>query len=179
MIKDELTEVLNRKGVNEKLASFFKEILFAKEHPNFQRKFQIGNLSIIFVDIDDFKKVNDSFGHSVGDFVLKRVSSLLSKNLRCMDMVGRLGGEEFAIVLIGASEEESYRKAEEIRKRIQEENFEINSFKIKVTASLGVASLKNTNSHDFRDLIDLADKAMYEAKTKRGKNNTVKYSELK
>ena len=178
VINDELTGILNRRGVDEKLEFLFKEALYTKSHPESKRKFHIDNLSVIYIDLDDFKKVNDTYGHSVGDEVLKHFAELVQKEVRDVDMVGRLGGEEFVAALIGATEDDAYRKAKQIKRSLKE-NFHIQkNDDLKITASIGVASIKKTESKSISELIDMADKAMYEAKTNRGKDNVVKYSEI-
>ncbi len=176
--KDELTGALNRRCLNDKLEIIFKEALFLKGHPESKREFHIDNLSLIFIDIDDFKKTNDTYGHAVGDEVLKSFVKLIDSLVRDMDLLGRMGGEEFIIALVGATEDDAFRKAEEIRIKIAEENIIPDIKELNVTASLGVASVAKTNSKTIEDLISMADKAMYEAKNNRGKNNTVKYSEI-
>ena len=176
--KDELTGALNRKSIHDKLEAIFKEANFLKKHPESKREFHIDNLSLIFIDIDNFKKTNDIYGHSVGDEVLKSFVKLINGQVRDMDLLGRIGGEEFIIALIGATEDDAFRKAEEIRNKVAEENIIPEIKELNVTASLGVASVMKTNSKTIEDLISMADKAMYEAKNNRGKNNTVKYSEI-
>lgn len=175
---DELTNALNRRGLLEKLESVFKEALYLKEHPESKRHFYIDNLSVIFIDVDNFKKINDNYGHATGDEVLKAVTALIKDEVREIDFVGRLGGEEFVVALLGASEEDAFKKAERIRKRIHEEKFVDGFDELVVTISVGVASIQRSDSKDATDLIAMADQAMYEAKTKRGKNNVVRYSEI-
>lgn len=176
--KDELTKVFNRRGFCENLEFIFKEAIYSKEHADSQRKFRITDLSVIFIDIDNFKQVNDTFGHSIGDVVLKSVAKILKESVRDIDLVGRFGGEELVIALLGATESDAYRKAEEVRKKIENYKPIFDEDGLGVTVSVGVASVDNSNADTFEDLISFADKAMYEAKTNRGKNNTVKYSEI-
>ncbi len=173
--KDELTGVLNRRGVQEEFAAFFLEALFAQEHKEIRKGVVISDFSILFFDIDNFKRINDTYGHAEGDKVLKHFAQLLRKSARDIDAVGRLGGEEFVVGLLGANEHEAYEKAESIRKMIVSE---ISVAGAPVTASVGVASLKESNVKNLHELIDAGDKAMYEAKTNRGKNNVVRFSEL-
>lgn len=177
IIKDELTEVLNRRGIKEEFDILFKEAIYSKNHPK-TRKIQIENFSIIFIDIDNFKKINDKYGHFVGDVVLKKIAEIFRKKARKIDLVGRLGGEEFIIGLMGASEDEAYKKSEEIRKYVNS-YVRLPKYKdLRITLSLGVASIKKSKSKTVEQLISAADKAMYEAKYKKGKNNTVKFSEI-
>jgi len=178
IIKDELTGALNRKGILEQLEGIFEQALWAKEHPDAERENRIENLSTLFMDIDDFKKVNDTYGHDAGDKVLKGVAHVIKEEVRDLDLLGRLGGEEFVIALLYASEDVAFKKAEDIRKTVESTNFlpEVEGFK--VTLSIGVASVRKTNADEVMELIEMADKAMYEAKKNRGKNNTVKFSEI-
>ncbi len=178
IIKDELTGVLNRRGIKEKFETLFKETLYLQGKHKSKRKIEIENISVIFIDIDDFKKINDAFGHAAGDKVLKVAVEVFKKKIRGIDLLGRIGGEEFVVVLAGATENEAYEKAEEIRKHIQKRCLIPKNKNLKITLSIGVASLKKSKAKDVMGLISMADKAMYEAKTNRGKNNTVKHSEI-
>ena len=178
IIKDELTGVLNRRGIKEKFETLFKETLYLQGKHKSKRKIEIENISVIFIDIDDFKKINDAFGHAAGDKVLKVAVAVFKKKIRGIDLLGRIGGEEFVVVLAGATENEAYEKAEEIRKHIQKRCLIPKNKNLKITLSIGVASLKKSKAKDVMGLISMADKAMYEAKTNRGKNNTVKHSEI-
>ncbi len=176
--RDELTGLLNRRGVIDEFGALFKEALFEKDHTEFRKGVIIKDFSVIFLDIDNFKKINDTYGHDEGDHVLKGVAHVLKSHIRDIDAVGRLGGEEFVIALLGAREGKAYEKGEEIRSLISE-NVHVNNDKnLPLTASIGVASLHQSQAITLEDLIACADKAMYEAKTQRGKNNVVKYSEL-
>lgn len=126
-------------------------------------------LSAIFLDVDNFKKINDNYGHQVGDFVLKRISETIQGSLRDTDLAGRYGGEEFLIVLPSKSIEDSYRIAERIRREIEELQWDIN---IHVTLSGGVVELENERIHQ---LLDKADYLLYKAK-RLGKNRIEKAS---
>jgi len=177
VVEDELTGVLNRKGVNEDLNALFNEAI-ALSSKKYKRRFHIDNFSMIFIDADDFKKINDNYGHDVGDEVLKKIAQFLEKSMRSIDVVGRIGGEEFVIAMLGANEDEAYEKAEDIRKGIKSD-VKIKKYKeLEVTLSIGVASVDNAKPKSVEELISYADKAMYEAKHNRGKNNVVKYSEI-
>lgn len=177
VVEDELTGILNRKGINEDLNALFNEAM-AFQSKKHKRKFHIGNFSMIFIDVDDFKKINDVYGHNVGDEVLKKIAQFLEKKMRSIDVVGRFGGEEFVIAMLGANEDESYEKAEDIRKSIKSD-LNIKKYKgLKVALSIGVASVDKTKPKSVEELIAYADKAMYEAKHNRGKDNVVRYSEI-
>jgi diguanylate cyclase (GGDEF)-like protein len=136
--------------------------------------FGLKNISFLFIDIDYFKKINDTYGHAVGDTVLKKVSEVIIKNVREGDTVARWGGEEIVVMLLGANEVDAKLKAEEIRKKIEKLRFELN-VNLKVTASIGVASAFGGMLCD--ELVGRADKALYKAK-ELGRNRVVSYSEL-
>jgi diguanylate cyclase (GGDEF)-like protein len=174
--KDELTGALNRRGVREEFGRFFKEALYAKDHPEHRTNVVINDFSVIFFDIDDFKRVNDAYGHDEGDRILKAIADTLTRHVRDIDAVGRLGGEEFVVALLGADEERAFEKGEKIRMAIAEHIHLKDGASI--TVSVGVASLSHSNAETLETLIDYADKAMYEAKHARGKNAVVRYSEL-
>jgi len=128
--------------------------------------------SLIFVDIDNFKSVNDRYGHLAGDMVLKEIAKIFRFYLRANSVIARLGGEEFAILLPGVGLENAIKVAERLRKiienreiRVMEENN--GEKKIRVTASFGVTEVRDDDT--VKSLLTRADKSMYMAK-KRGKN---------
>lgn len=125
---------------------------------------------ILLIDIDDFKKINDTYGHCAGDLLLKQLGELLKKNIRESDAVARLGGEEFIILLSRVSLEEAYSAAERFRKLIMEKKFIVADSIINITASLGLAILPEKKYSE--NYYHLADNALYIAK--RDGKNTVK-----
>ena len=122
------------------------------------------NLSISMLDIDDFKKINDSCGHYVGDIFLKEITNCLKEQLREIDYIGRYGGEEFLIILPNTDLQGAYMQAERIRKKISD----IRIASSKVTISFGLATYQKGDT--LSGLINRADYLMYEAK-KKGKNS--------
>ena len=172
--KDPLTGLFNRRGFEEKVSRIINDIIFSIENPQKRRHFYVDSISVLFFDIDNFKKLNDEFGHKTGDQVLRHVAGLISQKVRGIDFVCRWGGEEIVVALIGAGEGDAYQKAEEIRKAVKS-RVKAGNDKF-VTVSVGVASLDG--SKDLGELIKRADKAIYEAK-RLDKNNVVKFSELK
>ena len=131
-----------------------------------------GELSIIMLDIDFFKKVNDTYGHIVGDEVLKRLSNVISNNLRATDTFGRLGGEEFCILLPQTTIENAKNFAEKIRKIVEIVPFYWEKGKFNITISLGISYYsKGMNDVTFEAILDLADKALYKSKN-NGRNQT-------
>lgn len=175
--KDELTGALNRRGIEEEFSALFTEAKFSDEHPDKRHSVVINDFSILFLDLDNFKQINDTHGHDVGDLALKNVAGVLRKHIREIDAVGRLGGEEFVVALLGASEDDAYMKAEEIRTHVQK--VLCTKDNTCTTVSIGVASLRQSHAQTLEELITYADTAMYEAKNGRGKNSTVRYSEVK
>lgn len=141
-----------------------------------ERKFsrairQADKLSVIMIDIDYFKAVNDTYGHLVGDIVLKKVAYVLLQNKRVEDFSARFGGEEFIVVLEGCSGEDAKLKAEVLRKKIQL----LHPHDISVTASMGVSEI-DSRHENFEALIKNADAALYEAK-ENGRNCTVLFKD--
>ncbi|HEX9017587.1 MAG TPA: histidine kinase N-terminal 7TM domain-containing protein [Anaerolineaceae bacterium] len=125
-------------------------------------------LSVFMVDIDHFKRVNDSYGHNIGDQVLKTVAQTCRQALRQTDIIGRWGGEEFAIVLPEADRDGAAMIAERIRRMMADKSITVGQVKLGVTVSIGVAILEGGAS-SLEILIDSADRAMYQAK-QRGRN---------
>lgn len=146
---DPLTGLYNRRYITDILQD---EARRAKRQSN--------PFSVMMMDIDHFKAINDSHGHDVGDRVLQAVSSITSKQLREVDVLARWGGEEFLILLRGTNLEGALQAAEKCRSALAEETFEQQG---KVTASLGVAQAQDDEG--IRDLVHRADKALYAAKT--------------
>jgi len=148
---DPLTGVLNRRAILSQI-----EIELSRA----QREGK--NLSLSMLDIDHFKKINDTYGHMVGDDVLREVVRRISAVIRKYDSLGRFGGEEFLIVIPGAEGAEAYAIGEKIRSVIGETAFFVDGSKIRVTVSQGVVTGDGNANVD--DLMAMADKAMYQAK---------------
>ncbi len=133
-------------------------------------------LSLVMLDLDNFKRINDSYGHACGDVVLKRLGAFLRKAVRPYDIPARVGGEEFAIILPGVPLWKAQRQAERSLRGFREEIFQCQGApEFSMTFSAGVAALPgNASADEIRDasaekLMALADKALYEAK-RQGKN---------
>lgn len=177
IVKDPLTCVLNRRGIDAEFKILFDEAYYFKKHPNSKRRFRIEDFSLVLVDCDDFKEINDTYGHAVGDIVLKKVAGVFKTRTRNIDLVGRLGGEEFIIALFGVSEEQACEKAEILRESIKKIKIDKHP-EFKITASFGVSSIKKSEPKNLKEFAVFADEAMYEAKYGRGKDCVVKYSDL-
>lgn len=161
--RDPLTGCLNRRSFNDQFASSF----------NNARNQQL-QLSCIMVDIDFFKKVNDNYGHGVGDEVIKLLADILHSCTREEDIVGRYGGEEFCIVLPGVDVDEAITVAERIRLTIKDDSISTFESGPHITASLGVSTLID-NAKDPAELNDQSDQALYVAK-ESGRNRVIKWT---
>ena len=151
MVRDSLTGLLNHTAIKEQL-----------EHEIAQSRRRGTPLSFAMVDIDHFKRVNDTYGHPVGDKVIKSLSRLLKQRLRATDIVGRYGGEEFAVVLTDADAEAAMRVLDNVRQDFSQLHQLASGAEFQVTFSCGVADLAHYD--DAAKLNDAADKALYKAK---------------
>lgn len=167
---DELTQILNRRGLMAYLAAISREVSFQLKNPGKRRSVVIKALSIIMIDIDHFKEINDNYGHQAGDVVLQGVAAVIDDFVRGIDVVGRYGGEEIMVGLVGAESKDAQRIAEDLRAKIEQHEFSHDQRKIKLTASFGVATL--SPSQKLNELIAEADSALYEAKNS-GRNRVV------
>lgn len=162
---DRLTGVANRQAL---LAALFAEIERATRYER--------PLSVAFVDIDHFKAVNDTYGHSVGDVVLRGVAQTISANLRASDMIGRYGGEEFMLILTETDVEEGASLTEKLRTLVQRERYTVDGGPdISVTISIGIAGGTGKKLR-MEALVRDADAAMYSAKS-LGRNQTYIFEE--
>jgi len=125
------------------------------------------NFAVLTFDIDDFKLVNDTYGHQVGDEVIQHIANLLTENRRDHDLVARVGGEEFVILLPGINEESAFGFAEKLRKKIESQPKD----NLKVTVSIGLVISGSKSDNHFEKLLALSDQALYESKN-NGKNRT-------
>jgi diguanylate cyclase (GGDEF)-like protein len=133
-------------------------------------------VSVLFLDLDAFKSVNDTYGHAQGDLLLQQVAGRLKNCVRSSDTVARFGGDEFAIILTNITSSENVREvAEKIRQSLLA-TFELNGVNLAISASIGF-SMYPADSQDPQALIDLADRAMYRVKFS-GKNNVACYCDL-
>lgn len=161
--RDALTRLSNRRYLINKSTQLFKEISLKKE-----------NLCVLMLDIDYFKSVNDTYGHLVGDTVLKNVANILNNFGRKDDIVARYGGEEFIVIVSNTTIEDAKIIAEKIRKNIEELDSIYEEDKIlKVTISIGVSQLTEEDG-SIEDIINRADKGLYNSK-KEGRNRVSIY----
>ena len=153
-IRDGLTELYNHRHTLELVAHELERV------GRYQETF-----SVLMVDIDHFKKVNDEHGHQAGDAVLREVAQILRDTLRAADGVGRYGGEEFVGILPHTNSEEAHLTAERLRARIAAHAFKTFDRELSITVSVGVATYPTDPADSAPDLIAHADKALYKAKT--------------
>ncbi|MFZ2493528.1 MAG: diguanylate cyclase [Thermoanaerobaculia bacterium] len=152
-ITDGLTKLHNHRYMQDELARAFEEAV-RYERP----------LSLAMIDIDFFKKVNDTWGHAVGDDVLKAVAQLYRDSVRSTDLVARYGGEEFAVMMPETVASDGLAFAEKIRALIEQTLIETQAGPLQVTVSIGVATVPHRRIHSAKQLIVAADKALYAAK---------------
>jgi len=161
--KDALTSLNNRRAFFELGDRIFKQAL------RFQH-----SVSVIMIDLDHFKNINDNYGHSAGDHVLKIISKLLQKTIREIDILARIGGEEFALILPETNMDDAHQLAERIRQRICDEKIIYKSDTLQITSSLGISSCIVTNQ-SLEGMLIKADDALYIAK-KKGRNQVKAFS---
>lgn len=159
MIRDSLTELLNHTTILQQISLELKRA--EQEH---------SELSIVILDIDHFKSINDTYGHPTGDYVLRKLSESLLTLLRKTDIVGRYGGDEFALILPKTSGKVSIQLCNRIRENFSEISFKSDGIDFPVTFSMGVATYPGCQGID--NLIDAADRALYIAK-EQGRNRVV------
>lgn len=155
--QDELTSLNNRRAFFELGKQLFKQAKRYQQH-----------VSVMMIDIDHFKNINDNHGHTVGDSVLKSIAGLLQKTIREVDILARIGGEEFAIILPQTGIEEASKLAERIRQCIEAESIKHDQLQINITASFGIAAC-TVEGDDLDKMLTKADDALYIAK-KKGRN---------
>ena len=155
---DALTSLPNRRAFDEELARRLAEWeRYGTE------------TSVILIDVDKFKSVNDRFGHLAGDAVLQHVSEALREVVRDADFVARYGGEEFAVILPNTDSSDAHQSAERLRRSVEQLHFQYDEQRLRVTVSCGVATAQSDDSSE--SLLNRADIALYAAKTS-GRNNS-------
>ena len=157
-ITDGLTKLYNHRYFQDEMARAFEE------SQRYQRP-----LSLAIIDIDFFKKINDTYGHAVGDEVLKCVAKIFQESIRATDLAARYGGEEFAVMMPETELQDAITFAEKIRALIEETPFRTSAGPLHATVSVGVASVPHTKIHAAKGVVVAADKALYRAK-RSGRN---------
>lgn len=159
--RDALTGAYNRLHFEERLRS---EVAYATRHR--------AQASLVLIDLDHFKRVNDTYGHPAGDAVLKAASAACMRALRTEDVFARFGGEEFAVVLRNIELKGAARLGDRLRAAVSNELIEFDGQQIKVTLSAGAASLADCQSPSADELVSIADRRLYVAK-QQGRNRIV------
>jgi diguanylate cyclase (GGDEF)-like protein len=162
-ITDGLTQAYSRRYFLEKL----------EEEISRSKKFKL-SFSFLMIDIDRFKEINDTYGHLVGDAILREITKTIKENIRQIDFLGRYGGEELSVVLTETDKNEALVVAERIRKAVEVKQISVYDEKLKVTVSIGV-SLCPKDALESIALIDHADSALYQAKA-AGRNKIQSHS---
>lgn len=162
-IRDPLTNIYNRGYVFERLYQNIE--LYKRERSNF---------SLAILDLDHFKKINDTYGHQVGDFVLKEFAEMLACKIRAYDTMGRYGGEEFVILFHNSDKVTALKTLERIAENLNDYSFKYGKEDINITFSCGIADAMELADDELSvgSIIELADKRLYEAK-EMGRNNIV------
>jgi diguanylate cyclase (GGDEF)-like protein len=153
---DPLLEILNRRGFERELK---RSLAYVARYGT--------EAALVFIDLDGFKAVNDRHGHSAGDALLKGVACQLTGHVRASDVVGRMGGDEFAVVIWNVGEEKASAKAHELERLIEQVEIAHGAGRISVGASAGIALLKPELNPV--EVLDTADRAMYARKKERRK----------
>lgn len=157
-LHDELTSLPNRRYLQNAFNQYKSSTEAAAKY------------ALMVVDLDHFKRVNDRYGHQTGDLVLKEVSELLKNNIRKNDVVARVGGEEFVILLPNIQETELLVVSERLRRAIENRQFNVNNEDFTITVSIGISL--NTLKLEMEESFELADQAVYQAK-RNGRNQIV------
>lgn len=163
-IYDSLTQLYNRRYFEERLGIEAKKSFYSGTP-----------LSLVMIDIDYFKKINDTFGHTEGDRALIEIASLLKTAVRKKDTVARYGGEEFILILPEAGLGEASMIAERIRQLVRNTPFDVGRGKINITVSLGISNFPNHGARSKEELVKMADLALYDAK-RTGRNRVCIFS---
>ena len=149
-----------------KLRHYFFTVLSDKYDLAISKK---SSIAVLMLDIDLFKKFNDTYGHACGDYVLKEVASIISDGIRAHDMAGRYGGEEFIVMLTNTETAAAMMVAERIRSNIEKFDFEYENTHMSVTISIGVSVLRHDEPVTAKELVEQADQALYMSK-RAGRN---------
>jgi len=183
-----LSEIINRMAIYQSMKelAMIDGLTEIQNHRAFKERLQVeidrcrrygSTLTLFILDLDKFKRINDTYGHLYGDFVLKKISNIIRGSVRTVDTVARYGGEEFAVILINSNKKGCFNTAERIRSNIQSFLFEKDGMKEKMTISIGIAEYP-ADGDDLQTVIANADMAMYQSKRSGGNKVTIYNHEL-
>jgi len=165
---DHLTNLLTRRAFLER-AEYYFNIAKREEY----------QFSLLMVDLDYFKKINDTFGHSAGDYILKEFAEVINQNKREADLIGRFGGEEFIFLLWGTPSSGVTQYTNSLHDKLKNTKFQYNSNDIQFSISIGASCFSTSNNvNDLMVIIDQADQALYSAK-QTGRNKTILFNDIK
>ncbi len=156
--RDPLTDLPDRRALEDRLERVYEEC-----------RLEGGSMSVIMLDLDHFKKINDRFGHKVGDLALLEIAHLLESHRRDTDLCCRYGGEEFAVVLEHTTGQTALQIAERLRRAVEWNIFVVADRKVPLRVSCGIAAYPELHAGSGSELVETADEALYEAK-RRGRN---------
>lgn len=152
-VRDPLTRLLNKVHIGDRLAA---EVAFARRHCT--------PLSVLLIDVDEFKRINDKHGHEAGDTVLRLIAHALERTVRTEDMLGRYGGEEFAVLARGIDAEGARRLADRLCEAVRALRVPVGEATVRATITVGLAHMDGTRFVEPEALIEAADRALYEGK---------------
>lgn len=158
---DSLSGLYNHRYFSEEIDRVFN--LYKRQSEKDESK----NFSLILIDIDDFKNINDTYGHLIGDTVIKCLAEIMKENIRRSDICFRYGGDEFALLLLDTDKEEGIEIANKLRKIIEDSCIDCGGIELSITTSMGIASFIDVEK--VKDLINMADENLYLSK-RNGKN---------
>jgi len=180
-----LSEMINRMNIYQSMKdlAMIDGLTGTFNHRAFKERLQVeidrcrrygSTLTLFILDLDKFKRINDTYGHLHGDFVLKKISNIIRGSVRTVDTVARYGGEEFAVILINSDKKGCFNTAERIRSNIQSFLFEKDGMSERMTISIGMSEYP-ADGDDLQAIIANADMAMYQSK-RDGGNKVVMYN---
>lgn len=178
---DFLTGVYNRHGFVREAERFLHEMKSERQQIGKSRTPIVSNVSILFIDVDDLKYINDTFGHGEGDQYLRLIGQTVSNAVRAIDVVGRWGGDEFAVALINTNNEDAYAVAQKLKGLINHIKLSKQVKDFVCSVSIGLISVNGAHrqhiNYDLHTLIEHADKAMYDAKSRKEKGVIVSFTD--
>ena len=160
-----LVKKLSREAMHDGMTGLLNHRYFEKrlnEEIERSERYQ-QNFSLLFLDLDKFKRINDTYGHLFGDLVIKDTANIIKNNVRTHDVVARYGGEEYAVILVNTNKEDCMKTVKRIRENVENHIYTNNEVSERMTISIGIAQFPE-DSEEARGLIRFADERMYEVK---------------